>query len=76
MNAINIVSKPCGVEKNTRIKVYKTLAKPVLNYAFETRTICTFDKDHTVCKGIKFYRRIIGYFKLDMMENMIIIVAN
>jgi hypothetical protein len=39
MGIINNVLKPCLVQKHTRIRIYKTLARPMLCYGSEAWTI-------------------------------------
>jgi hypothetical protein len=65
MGIINQIFKPCLVQKHTRIKVYKTLARPIVTYGSETWTICKSDRTRIIAKEMKFLRRTAGYIKLD-----------
>jgi hypothetical protein len=63
MGIINAVLKPTLVQKHTRIRLYKTLARPVLCYGSETRTIRKGDSNRLTACEMKFMRRAAGYTK-------------
>jgi hypothetical protein len=69
MGIINQIFKPSLVQKHTRIKVYKTLARPILTYGSEAWTICKNDRTRITDNEIKFLRRIAVYTKLDKKRN-------
>jgi hypothetical protein len=51
MGVINNVLKPSLVQKQTRIRIYKTLARPMLCYGSEAWTIRKSDKSRiTACE--------------------------
>jgi hypothetical protein len=73
MGIIDQIFKPSLVQKHTRIKVYKTLARPILTYGSEAWTICKSDRTRIIANEMKFPRRTAGYTKLDKKRNMEII---
>jgi hypothetical protein len=58
------------VQKHTRIKIYKTLARPILTYRNEAWTLCKSDRTRITANEMKFLRRTEGYTKLDKKRNM------
>jgi hypothetical protein len=64
MGIIHQISKPSLVQKHTRIKVYKTLARPILTYGSEAWSIRKSDTTRITAKEIKVLRTA-GYTKLD-----------
>jgi hypothetical protein len=66
---INQIFKPSLVKKHKRIKVYKTLARPILTYGSEAWTICKSDRTRITAKEMKFLRETAGYTKLDKKRN-------
>jgi hypothetical protein len=58
---INNIFKPIKARKNTRIKLYSTLAFPVLFYGGECWTIKVKDKARLISAVMKFVRRTAGY---------------
>jgi hypothetical protein len=66
---INNIFKPNKVRKNTIIKLYSTLALPVLLYGSENRTIKAKDKARLISAEIKFMRRTAGYIWPDFKQN-------
>jgi hypothetical protein len=56
MGIIRQIFKPSLVQKHTRIKIYKTLARPILTYRSEANEM-------------KFLSRTAGYTKLDKKRN-------
>jgi hypothetical protein len=69
MGIINQIPKPSLVQRHTRIKVYKTLARPILNYGSEAWKIRKSGKTRIIANEIKFLRRTAGYTKLDKEIN-------
>jgi hypothetical protein len=56
MGIINQIFKPSLAQKHTRIKVYKTLARPILTYGSEAWTIRKSDRTRSTAKGRKLLR--------------------
>jgi hypothetical protein len=73
MGIINEIFKPSLVQKHARIKIYKTLTRPILTYGSEAWTICKSDSTRITANEMKFLRRTAGYTKLDKRRNMEII---
>jgi hypothetical protein len=74
--AVAIISqtfKPSLVQNHEWIKVYKTLAIPVLTYGSEDWTIRKSDRTRITANEIKFLRRTAGYTKLHKSRNTEII---
>jgi hypothetical protein len=69
MGIINQIFKPSLVQKHTRIKVYKTIARSVLTYECEAWTIYKSDKARITANEMKFLRTA-EYTKLDKKRNM------
>jgi hypothetical protein len=65
MGIINQIFKPSLVQKHTRIKIYKTIARPILTYGSEAWTICKIDRTRITANKMKFLRRTASYTKLD-----------
>jgi hypothetical protein len=68
MGIINQIFKHSLVQKHTRIKVYKTLARPILTYGSEAWTICKSDGTTITAIEMKFLRTA-GHRKLDKKRN-------
>jgi hypothetical protein len=68
MGIINQIFEPSLVQKHTRIKVYTTVARPILTYGSEAWTICKSDRTRITAYELKFLRRTAGYTKLDKKE--------
>jgi hypothetical protein len=66
----NVIFKPNKVRKNTRIKLYSTLALPVLLYVSECWTIEAKDKARLISVEIKFMRRTVDYIWSDFKQNI------
>jgi hypothetical protein len=60
LGIINKIFKPSLVSRHTRIRVYKTLARPVLSYGSEAWTIRT-DEKRLILAEMRFLRRTAGY---------------
>jgi hypothetical protein len=60
LGIINQIFKPSVVSRHTRIRMYKTLAKPVLSYGIEAWTIRT-DERRLISAEMCFLRRTAGY---------------
>jgi hypothetical protein len=69
MGIINNVLKPSLVQKHTRIRIYKTLARPMLCYGSEAWTIRKSDESRITACEMKFMRRTAGYTKWDLKSN-------
>jgi hypothetical protein len=54
---LNNTFKPIEVQKGTRIKLYTTLALPVLLYGSETWTVKSKDKSRLTAAEIRFMRK-------------------
>jgi Holliday junction resolvase RusA-like endonuclease len=64
------VFRPQKVLKKTRIKLYKTLALPVLLYGSETWTIKARDPSRITAAEMKYMRRTAGYIWTDYKSNI------
>jgi len=67
---INNVFKPQKTLKKIRIKLYNTLALPVLLYGSETWIIKTRDARRKSAAEIKYMRRTAGYTWTDYKTNL------
>jgi len=66
---LNNVFRPQKTLKKTRIKLYSTLALPVLLYGSETWTIKTRDARRITAAEMKYMRRTAGYTRTDYKTN-------
>jgi hypothetical protein len=66
---INQVLKPCEVQKQTRLKIYNTLALPTLLYGSETWTLREQDKSRITAAEMKFMRKTAKYTWQDHKTN-------
>jgi hypothetical protein len=66
---INNTLKPNEVQKGTRIKLYTTLALPVLLYGSETWTVKSKDKSRLTAVEIRFMRKTLKYTWRDHKTN-------
>jgi hypothetical protein len=64
---INQIFKPSLVSRHTRIRIYKTLARPVLSYGNEAWTIRT-DERRLILTEMRFLRTA-GYSRWDHKRN-------
>jgi hypothetical protein len=69
MGIINHIFKPSLIKKRIRIKIYKTLARPILTYGSEAWTVCKSSRTRITANEMKFLRRTAGYTKLDKKRN-------
>jgi hypothetical protein len=69
MGIINNVLKPSLVQRHTRIRIYKTLARPVLCYGSEAGTVRKSDGSRITACEMKFMSRTAGYTKWDLKRN-------
>ena len=67
---INNVLRPQKTLKKTRIKLYNTLALPVLLYGSETWTIKASDARRITAAEMKYMRRTAGYTWADYKTNL------
>jgi hypothetical protein len=65
VDTINVVMKPLLVQKHTRIKIYKLLARPVLAYGCEAWAVRKSDEARITAAEMRFMRRTAGYAKWD-----------
>jgi hypothetical protein len=72
MGIINAVLKPTLVQKHTRIRLYKTLARPSLCYGSEVWTIREGDRNRLMACEMKFLRRTASYMKWNHEGNDIL----
>jgi hypothetical protein len=63
------VFRPQKILKKTRIKLYNTLAPPVLLYGSETWTIKARDSCRITAAKMKYMRRTAGYIWTDYKTN-------
>jgi hypothetical protein len=61
--------KPNKVQKGTRIKLYNTLALPILLYGSETWTVKSKDKSRLTAAEMKFKRKTARYTRRDHKTN-------
>ena len=66
---LNNVFRPQKTLKKTRIKLYNTLALPVLLYGSETWTIKARDARRITAAEMKYMRRTTGYTRTDYKTN-------
>jgi len=66
---LNYVFRPQNTLKKTRIKLYRTLVRPVLLYGNETWTVKTRDARRITAAEIKYMRRTAGYTWTDYKTN-------
>ena len=66
---LNNVFRPQKTLKKTRIKLYNTLALPVLLYGSETWTIKASDTGRITAAEMKYMRRTAGYTWTDYKTN-------
>lgn len=66
---INKVLKPSQVQKQTRLKIYNTLAIPTLLYGCETWAIKKKDESRITAAEMKFMRRTANYTWQDYKTN-------
>lgn len=66
---LNKVFRPQKTLKKTRIKLYNTLALPVLLYGSETWTIKASDARRITAREMKYMRRTAGYTWTDYKTN-------
>lgn len=69
IGTINSVLKPNLVQKETRLKIYKTLARPILAYGCEAWTIRARDASRITAAEMRFMRRTAGYTRWDHKRN-------
>ena len=65
----NNVFRPQKTLKKTRIKIYNTLALPLLLYGSETWTIKTRDARRITAAEMKYMRRTAGFIWTDYKTN-------
>jgi hypothetical protein len=66
---INQIFKPNLVSKYTRIKIYRSLARPTLAYGSESWTIGSNDRKRLISAEMRFIRRTLGYTLCDHKIN-------
>jgi hypothetical protein len=69
LGIINQIFKPSPVSRHKRIRIYKTLARPVLSYGSEAWTIRRTDERRLISADMRFLRRIAGYTGWDHKRN-------
>jgi hypothetical protein len=65
---INQIFKPSLISRHTRIRIYKTLARPVLSYGSEAWTVRT-DERRLISVEMRFLMRTAGYTGWDHKRN-------
>jgi hypothetical protein len=58
---ISQIFKPSLVSRHASIRIYKTLARPVLSYGSEAWAIRRTDDRRLVSAEMRFLRRVAGY---------------
>jgi hypothetical protein len=66
---INQIFKPSLVSRHTRIRIYKTVARPVLSYGSEAWTVRRADERRSISAEMRFLRRTAGYTSWDHRRN-------
>jgi hypothetical protein len=61
LGIINQIFKPSLVSRHKRIRIYKTLARPVLSYGSEAWTIRRTDERRLISAEMCFLGRTAGY---------------
>ncbi|KAJ4428831.1 hypothetical protein ANN_25824 [Periplaneta americana] len=69
MGMINNIMKPSLVQRHTRIRLYKILARSVLCYGSEAWTLRKKDESRITANEMKFMRYTAGYTKWDHKRN-------
>ena len=69
MGVINRVLKPSLVQKATRVRLYKIMARPILCYGSEAWTLRKRDESRLTACEMRFMRRTAGYTKWDHKKN-------
>ncbi|KAJ4449257.1 hypothetical protein ANN_00654 [Periplaneta americana] len=69
MGIINQIFKPTLVQKHTRTRIYKTLARPILYFGSEAWTIRNIDSQRLTAAEMRFMRRTAGYTRMDHIKN-------
>jgi hypothetical protein len=69
LGIINHIFKLSLVSRHTRIRIYKTLAKPVLTFGSEAWTIRRTDERRLISAEICFMRRPANYTHWDNKRN-------
>jgi hypothetical protein len=69
LEIINQMFKPSLVSRHTRIRIYKTLARPVLYYGSDAWTIRRTDERRLISAEMCFLRRTAGYTRWDHKSN-------
>lgn len=69
MGIINQIFKPTLVQKHTRTRIYKTLARPILCFGSEAWTIRNIDSQRLTAAEMRFMRRTAGYTRMDHIKN-------
>jgi hypothetical protein len=64
MGIINQILKPSLVQKHTLIKVYKTLARPILTYGSEARTVRKSDRIRITANEMKVFKNSSRIYKI------------
>jgi hypothetical protein len=69
LGIINQIFKPSLVSRHTRIRIYMTLARPVLSYGSEAWTIRRTDERRLTSGEMRFLMRTAGYIRWDHKRN-------
>jgi hypothetical protein len=69
LGIINQIFKPSLVSRHTRIRIYKTLARPVLSYGSEAWIIRRTDERRLISAEKRFMRRTAGHTRWDHKRN-------
>jgi hypothetical protein len=69
LGVINKIFKPSLVSRHTRIRIYKSLARPVVSYGSEAWTIRRTDEKRLISAEMRFLRRTAGYTRWDNKRN-------
>jgi hypothetical protein len=75
LGIINQIFKPSLVSRHTIIRIYKTLARPVLSYGREAWTIRRTDERILTSAEMCFLRRTAGYTGWDHKRNEDIVIC-
>ncbi|KAJ4430121.1 hypothetical protein ANN_22331 [Periplaneta americana] len=70
VNKVNLSQALHKHDKHTRLKVYKTLARPVLTYGSEAWTIRKADEQRLMTAEMRFMRRTAGCSLLEHRKNV------
>jgi hypothetical protein len=70
LGIINQIFKPSLVSRHRRIRIYKTLARPILSYGSKAQTIRRTDGRRLISAEMRFLRRTAGYTPIETTKEI------